>query len=165
MSQYIPLKISTYTWYWSTCLICQSVCLCMYVYLYSPVDIWPFTCPSIPDLSYAHLPIWLYQVRALAEQYQLPTRARKDSQGICFLGKLKFDEFMQHYLGQNEGDIRCYQSGLKFTYYPIRMFFSYFRLNNDLNGNWLIFEQSAPVHSISALASNTLSIIFSQGNC
>ena len=29
------------------------------------------------------------QVRALAEQYQLPTRHRKDSQGICFLGKLK----------------------------------------------------------------------------
>lgn len=47
----------------------------------------------------------------LAEQYQLPTRARKDSQGICFLGKLKFDEFIEHYLGENEGEIRCYQTG------------------------------------------------------
>ena len=51
------------------------------------------------------------QVRVLAEKYQLPTRARKDSQGICFLGKLKFDEFIEHYLGENEGPIRCYQTG------------------------------------------------------
>ena len=51
------------------------------------------------------------QVRELAEKYQLPTRARKDSQGICFLGKLKFDEFIEHYLGENEGPIRCYRTG------------------------------------------------------
>jgi sulfur transfer protein SufE len=39
------------------------------------------------------------QVRILAEQFNLPTKNRKDSQGICFLGKLKFDEFIVHYLG------------------------------------------------------------------
>jgi tRNA U34 2-thiouridine synthase MnmA/TrmU len=50
-------------------------------------------------------------VRELADQYLLPTRHRKDSQGICFLGKLKFDEFIAHYLGASEGPIRCYQTG------------------------------------------------------
>ena len=55
-------------------------------------------------------PIW--QVRELAEKHLLPTRARKDSQGICFLGKLKFDEFIEHYLGEKEGPIRSYETGV-----------------------------------------------------
>lgn len=45
------------------------------------------------------------QVRKLAEAAQLPTMLRKDSQGICFLGKLKFDYFLHHYLGENAGDV------------------------------------------------------------
>ena len=46
------------------------------------------------------------EVRAHAERLQLPNRKRKDSQGICFLGKLKFNEFISHYLGDSPGDIR-----------------------------------------------------------
>lgn len=29
------------------------------------------------------------QIRAMAAELDLPTQARKDSQGICFLGKLR----------------------------------------------------------------------------
>ena len=43
------------------------------------------------------------QVRALAHQFNLPTKDRKDSQGICFLGKLKFRDFVKHYCGQKIG--------------------------------------------------------------
>eukprot|EP01041_Mallomonas_annulata_P009415 gene9415-19534_t len=50
------------------------------------------------------------QVRELAQQFSLPTSTRKDSQGICFLGKLKFDDFISHYLGEKPGEIRCYDS-------------------------------------------------------
>lgn len=35
------------------------------------------------------------QVRALAAAADLPNKARKDSQGICFLGKVKFSEFIK----------------------------------------------------------------------
>jgi tRNA-5-taurinomethyluridine 2-sulfurtransferase len=35
------------------------------------------------------------KVRELAAAVQLPTMARKDSQGICFLGKVKFSEFIK----------------------------------------------------------------------
>ena len=31
--------------------------------------------------------------------------ARRDSQGICFLGQIKFKEFIKHNLGELEGDI------------------------------------------------------------
>ena len=50
------------------------------------------------------------QVRQLAEEHALPTRHRKDSQGICFLGKLKFEDFIGHYLGESPGPIVDYSS-------------------------------------------------------
>jgi tRNA-specific 2-thiouridylase len=51
------------------------------------------------------------QVRRLADDYDLPTKARKDSQGICFLGKLKFQEFIRHYLGDKPGDLVEFETG------------------------------------------------------
>lgn len=44
-------------------------------------------------------------VRALAARYGLPNRGRKDSQGICFLGKIRYPEFVRHYLGTKPGSI------------------------------------------------------------
>ena len=46
-----------------------------------------------------------FEVRALAQEYQLPNRDRPDSQGLCFLGKVKFDEFLEAYLGDRPGPI------------------------------------------------------------
>ena len=45
------------------------------------------------------------QVRELAATYALPNAARKDSQGICFLGKVPFDKFLEEKIGTREGDI------------------------------------------------------------
>jgi len=45
------------------------------------------------------------EVRELAESFALPNRNRADSQGLCFLGKVKFDEFLSAYLGERPGDI------------------------------------------------------------
>ena len=45
------------------------------------------------------------EVRTLAKRWGLPTAGRKDSQGICFLGKLKFRNFIAHYLGEKPGPI------------------------------------------------------------
>ena len=43
------------------------------------------------------------QVRGLAQECGLPTMDRKDSQGICFLGKVKFSEFVEEHLGRWPG--------------------------------------------------------------
>ncbi len=54
-------------------------------------------------------PIGVFQkrtVRDLAQNYNLPNKDRKDSQGICFLGKIKYSDFVRHYLGEREGEIR-----------------------------------------------------------
>ncbi|OEU19414.1 5-methylaminomethyl-2-thiouridylate-methyltransferase [Fragilariopsis cylindrus CCMP1102] len=45
------------------------------------------------------------EVRQLAEDFQLPNRNRPDSQGLCFLGKVKFRDFMQIHLGEKFGDL------------------------------------------------------------
>lgn len=51
------------------------------------------------------------QVRDLANKFELPTKDRKDSQGICFLGKLKFQEFIHHYLGDKPGQMIEFETG------------------------------------------------------
>lgn len=51
------------------------------------------------------------QVRDLAQKFDLPNKERKDSQGICFLGKLKFSDFIRHHVGDREGTIVEYETG------------------------------------------------------
>jgi tRNA-specific 2-thiouridylase len=46
------------------------------------------------------------EVRDLANKMNLPTKDRSDSQGICFLGKIKYDEFVKFHLGERPGEIR-----------------------------------------------------------
>jgi len=53
------------------------------------------------------------EVRQLAESYQLPNCLRKDSQGICFLGKLRFDSFLEHHLGLHPGPLVEMETGIQ----------------------------------------------------
>jgi tRNA-specific 2-thiouridylase len=60
------------------------------------------------QLSRALFPIGEFKksdVRNFAHSFLLPTMDRRDSQGICFLGQIKFDEFIKHHLGEIKGDI------------------------------------------------------------
>jgi tRNA-specific 2-thiouridylase len=45
------------------------------------------------------------QVRQLANEFELPNRNRPDSQGLCFLGQVKFDQFLESYLGTQPGSV------------------------------------------------------------
>lgn len=45
------------------------------------------------------------EVRKLAEHFSLPTAQKKDSQGICFLGKINMKEFLSHYIEVQKGDV------------------------------------------------------------
>jgi tRNA-specific 2-thiouridylase len=68
------------------------------------------------QLSRAIFPIGEFkksEVRNFAHQFLLPTMDRRDSQGICFLGQIKFDEFIKHHLGEMKGDIVDIDTGKK----------------------------------------------------
>ena len=45
------------------------------------------------------------EVRRKAADLGLPNRDRKDSQGICFLGKIHYPDFVRFHLGERQGDI------------------------------------------------------------
>ena len=52
-----------------------------------------------------------HEVRGLAEAAGLPSARRKDSQGICFLGKIRYNDFIERYLGRRDGDIVEWETG------------------------------------------------------
>ncbi len=45
------------------------------------------------------------QVRKLAEKFGLPTAHKKDSQGLCFIGKVDMKEFLLHYIKTQPGNV------------------------------------------------------------
>ena len=53
------------------------------------------------------------EVRAIAEREHLVNAKRKDSQGICFLGKINYNEYIRRYLGEKPGDVIELETGRK----------------------------------------------------
>ncbi|MCC8133180.1 MAG: tRNA 2-thiouridine(34) synthase MnmA [Tannerellaceae bacterium] len=51
------------------------------------------------------------EVREIAAQQKLPSAMRKDSQGICFLGKINYNDFIERYLGKRTGKIVEFETG------------------------------------------------------
>ncbi len=45
------------------------------------------------------------EVRKIAKKYKLFTSEKKDSQGLCFLGKVDLDEFLSHSIPKNNGNV------------------------------------------------------------
>ena len=66
------------------------------------------------QISHAMFPIGKLMkedVRRIAEEQEIPSAKRKDSQGICFLGKIDYNELVRRYLGEKEGLIIDRQTG------------------------------------------------------
>ena len=53
------------------------------------------------------------EVRRIAAEQKLPNAARRDSQGICFLGKIDYNEFLRSRLGEAPGPIIDLATGRK----------------------------------------------------
>ena len=51
------------------------------------------------------------EVRDIARSANLPSAKRQDSQGICFLGKVNYNDFIRRYLGEKEGPIVELETG------------------------------------------------------
>ncbi len=54
-----------------------------------------------------------HEVRETALRTGLPTARRRDSQGICFLGKINYNDFVRRFLGEREGDVVEWETGRK----------------------------------------------------
>ncbi len=73
----------------------------------------------LAQLSYAQLshtrfplgPLMKEQVRQIALDAHLPSARRKDSQGICFLGKINYNDFVRRFMGEKEGKVIDIETG------------------------------------------------------
>ena len=68
------------------------------------------------QLKKAIFPIGHYEkneVREIAEREHLINAKRKDSQGICFLGNIDYNEYVRRYLGEQVGDVIELETGKK----------------------------------------------------
>jgi tRNA-specific 2-thiouridylase len=45
------------------------------------------------------------EVRKLAKKFKLPNADKKDSQGLCFIGKVDIKEFLSHYMEPKKGEV------------------------------------------------------------
>lgn len=60
------------------------------------------------DLEHIHFPLGKLtkkEVRAIAEKINLPNAAKKDSQGICFLGHVDMKEFLKRFIPFEKGEV------------------------------------------------------------
>ena len=53
------------------------------------------------------------EVREIAEREHLAPAHRRDSQGICFLGKINYNDYIRRYLGELPGDVIELETGKK----------------------------------------------------
>ncbi len=65
------------------------------------------------------------EVRAIASEVGLPTAAKKDSQGLCFVGKVRLPDFLQQQLKPKEGNVILMDEGCFIS-----------DSNTNPNGNW-----------------------------
>ena len=68
------------------------------------------------QLAKALFPIGHYvknEVREIAEREHLVNARRKDSQGICFLGNINYDDYVRRFVGERIGDVIELETGRK----------------------------------------------------
>ncbi len=69
---------------------------------------------SYEQLSHTIFPIghlMKEEVREIAVKAGLPSARRKDSQGICFLGKIDYNDFLRKFMGEQEGRVIDIETG------------------------------------------------------
>jgi len=62
------------------------------------------------------------EVRNLARKFDLPNAERKDSQGLCFVGKVDFREFLKNFIPEKEGRIFSVEGNMLGTHPGIQFF-------------------------------------------
>jgi len=116
------------------------------------------------QLSKTLFPIGEYEklkVRKMAEKFGLSTAKKKDSQGLCFIGKLDMKGFLKEFISEKKGDVLSengkvvgHHDGVYFYTLGQRHGFTitekgtddnpYFVVNKDINANTLTVSNKKP---------------------
>lgn len=91
------------------------------IYLATAVDPVKDQTDFLARISYSQLSHLMFplgdipksEVRRIATETRMPNAFRKDSQGICFLGKINYNDFIRRHLGERKGPIIEIETGRK----------------------------------------------------
>lgn len=75
------------------------------------------------------------EVRRIAATHHLAPAKRRDSQGICFLGKINYSGFLHQLLGEQEGDVVEFETGAQGWHSP-RLLVSHHRPAKGPRPRW-----------------------------
>ncbi len=67
--------------------------------------LWTLTQDDLGHILFPVGDITKPEVRVLAKKFKLPNADKKDSQGLCFIGKVDVKEFLKHYIKAVPGDV------------------------------------------------------------
>ena len=100
-------------------------------------------------------------VRKIAQSFHLPTQNKKDSQGICFLGKISMKDYLSHYIEEHQGDV-IDTYGKKIGTHPGVLFFTLgerhgFNVANITTHDLPYFIVAKDIHANTLTVSNTAS--------
>lgn len=84
--------------------------------------LWNLRTEQLPKILF---PIGKYtktEVRTLAKKFKLPTAEKKDSQGLCFVGKIDFKDFLKREINEKKGDVLNEQGKVIGHHYGVTFF-------------------------------------------
>lgn len=67
--------------------------------------LWNITREQLPHILFPIGGMQKSAVRALAKKFKLPNAEKKDSQGLCFLGKVDMKDFLKHFIKEKKGNV------------------------------------------------------------
>ena len=67
--------------------------------------LWNIRTDQLPRILFPIGDIEKPEVRKLARKFKLPNADKKDSQGLCFIGKVDIKEFLSHYMEPKAGNV------------------------------------------------------------
>ena len=110
------------------------------------------------------------QVRKIAKDNKLITSEKKDSVGICFIGKNKYNDFIANFLGKNPGDILD-EEGNKLGEHDGLMYFTLGqRQGIGLGGikgkeqdSWYVAHKDKASNTLTVVQGNNHPLLFSEG--
>ena len=67
--------------------------------------LWTLTSEQLKNILFPVGYMTKDEVRILAEKYNLPTKNKKDSQGLCFVGNIDLKTLLKNYIEEKRGDV------------------------------------------------------------
>lgn len=90
------------------------------------------------------------EVRNIAASLDLPNATRKDSQGICFIGRSHYKDFVTHLLGKKKGDFIEFATGKKLGEHDGHWYFTVGQRKGLglAGGPWFVVRKNAETNQV-----------------